>query len=690
MQVTIKAKFKWQWFTLAVLLAGCAAASCQAPENCSPGTDYEAEGYHIRNARIDDPWHFLMAFGTSGDAADQAVAALRGKPYNNAELRTLRDVIEKQRFLPAEINYSIIAVDNCSGKQLNVIFHIFSVQISPILSSTFEFRQLEKTAPQEAAGSSENGQYFRVVPRAGYDQTEKFFSGGNIEAQWPATVIPLDSFSVEGYGSSSTRLISAALAGHYDSAVHWLGHAEWRLEFQNSSLPTDRAALKQGWLGLQLTGELHPVQGWVPRFGMTVAGGNQQSGFTAGDLAPHTVASSGYGSAKFYGGITTHLRHQVLAASYGIELGSRGAMLRSDWRKHIGDIAHEYWWPVGDHRLFEIEQRFTAGRIQVSGAIPVSERFFGGNAEQQFVPSDTWKIRSNPVIRSIPANRFYRTSTGAGGDRFVSYNLTAAVTVWRKPIVPGELTSDAEFNNKLNGAMVSSTNLLQVAYASEDPNFHDLLSLLPDVAARLEQLSAAVTNAQASAPSSLGPAFKACTKAIASSTSGVRHARDDKPVQAYGWAQELLPDGSSSLADAVSACGTDLNETLNDPAIASASSGLDAAAQQLQTRFGLIDQDAASAKAAADMSYVRRTLDIILKEMNIASISPVFMFDAAHIGPATSGPYSGTRYGSGGGIRFSLVSTVSFTAGYAWNLNRHPGEGAGALFFSLSTRSLFH
>ena len=44
---------------------------------------------------------------------------------------------------------------------------------------------------------------------------------------------------------------------------------------------------------------------------------------------------------------------------------------------------------------------------------------------------------------------------------------------------------------------------------------------------------------------------------------------------------------------------------------------------------------------------------------------------------------------AGGGIRLTLVSTVSFTAGYAVNVHPHPGEGTGAFFFSLTSRNLF-
>lgn len=132
-----------------------------------------------------------------------------------------------------------------------------------------------------------------------------------------------------------------------------------------------------------------------------------------------------------------------------------------------------------------------------------------------------------------------------------------------------------------------------------------------------------------------------------------------------------------------------MNGSLNDSTIASAATALNAVAGNLQTEMASIDQQAATNKASSDMSYVRRTLGTILKEMNIASLSPVLAFDVAHLSPGGNAAYEGTRYGIGGGIRFSLVSTASFTIGYSRNPNPRPGEGSGAFFFSFNTRNLF-
>jgi hypothetical protein len=673
------------------LLASCAFAqhSPRVLGDCPADANFETQAYVIRDVKLEDPWRFLRAIGAGRDAADKAVAALIGTPFKYAELERVRHVIEDERFLPTDISYSVVSVDSCSDHQLNVIFQVFSAQISPVLSSTFEFHKQERADPKDAAGMSRSDQYVRLVPRGGYDHTDKFFAGGTIEARWGANPIPINAFELEGYGSQSLRFVSTALTGEYDSSTGWLGHADWRIDYKNSSIPTDRSPLNQGRLALQFTSESHPMKSIIVRSGVTVEGGNQQSRFTPEELPPATVASTGYSSIKLYDGITAQLRRQAFAVSYGLQLGSTSTSLHGDWRKQIGDVAYDCWWPFSDHRLVEIEQRFTVGAIQRLRVVPATERFFGGNSADPFVPGNTWQILANPFIRSIPAHRFYVTPEGIGGDQFVSYNFTSAVTVWRRPLVPTEWTNDQDFNKKLNGALVSSTSILEVAYESDDKHFRTALSLLPNVLSGVELLTNRVTAARNGAPSSLQPAFDSCLDALGSSKQYVRHAIADKPVQAYGSVQELLPDGDGALADEVSACGTDLNGSLNDSTIATAATALSALAGNLQTEMASIDQRTATNEASSDMSYVRRTLDTILKEMNIASLSPVLACDVAHLSPGGNAGYEGTRYGVGGGIRFSLVNTASFTLGYSRNPNPRPGEGSGAFFFSFNTRNLF-
>jgi hypothetical protein len=92
--------------------------------------------------------------------------------------------------------------------------------------------------------------------------------------------------------------------------------------------------------------------------------------------------------------------------------------------------------------------------------------------------------------------------------------------------------------------------------------------------------------------------------------------------------------------------------------------------------------------ARRDIGYLEKTLDVLFREMNLVAVSPVLLFDAARLGPAPTRDFGGVRYGLGAGARFSLV-TLDVTAGYAWNLNRRPGEGRGAFVFALEISDLF-
>jgi hypothetical protein len=80
-------------------------------------------------------------------------------------------------------------------------------------------------------------------------------------------------------------------------------------------------------------------------------------------------------------------------------------------------------------------------------------------------------------------------------------------------------------------------------------------------------------------------------------------------------------------------------------------------------------------------------LDVAFREMNLAAVSPVVMFDAAHIGPQLPGA-STLRYGVGPGIRFSIVS-FQVTLGYSFNPAPQPTEHRGAFFFSMDVIDLF-
>jgi len=347
------------------------------------------------------------------------------------------------------------------------------------------------------------------------------------------------------------------------------------------------------------------------------------------------------------------------------------------------------WTPIGDHKPLEVESRVTFGAVQVRRAVPLAARFFAGNADHYFIPGDAWQIRDVPVIRAIPANRFYLTSQGVGADRFANINLTISYPVKSYPIIPKELSTNQEFKQILQGQIKSATSVEQNYYAWKDEHFAAARSKLPELQQHLESLESAVAAAETSKPGELSDQFDDCSDNVTIATFDVEHAQTDTGSGQYGALLALIPADGDALGQVQQACVAGLNQQLDDPAVRSAAAAVDASRTAILNEYNAIDQTAACKKAAADMAFVKRTLNTLFKDFNIFSIGPLGVFDAASLGPSKGG-LGGSRIGPGGGLRVELASSATFTVGYAWNVNRMPGEGDGALFFSIGVRDLFH
>jgi hypothetical protein len=675
---------------------------------CRSDINFQEEGYRIRKFRIEDPFDFLPWVRNRKKSATKLIEKLFEDPtfrYSAVAGEAL-DIINRENFLPAtsdervKIRVEVVSVENCSGKELDLVYRIYSTQIMPVLSSAPEARETERESPQTAAGQTTVKapvtNPFRFTPAAGYDSTNKLSGGGRLEITpgqfWG---LPFTSGFVEGQASSTMKTISAALSGSADSEG-WLAHSEWLLDYNNYSLPTGAGQIKGGHMTAQFSGMSRPLArgNLTFRFGAVLEGGNRQSSIRNVPLAPDTLANAGFGSLKFYAGMASRLRHNVFSVSYGLELGSVGPAARVDWRKHIGDVRHEFWYPLGNHRILDLESRLTVGRIQVPGNIPLSERFFGGNNEEFFIPGDTWEIRENPVIRAIPGSRLYRTADGAGGERFFSYNLTAAYTVWRKALVPQELIDDPSFSSVLGDALDTITGNLQNTHATKDPHYQKIVTnLLPRVNVALVNLQTVVTNAQLAHPGEAETKFKTSLRAISTAIRRADSAAHPIDVgQQYGNVRALLSpsdeEGENRLAKVMTSVQELAAEIGGDASITTASTALDGVRTSMESEFGQIDQVKAAKMATASMAFTRRTLNTLFNDVNIYSVSPVVVFDVARISRERAG-LGGMRYGPGLGLRLELASVAHFTAGYAWNVRPGLDEGHGTFFFSIGVRDIF-
>lgn len=684
-----------------ILASKAQAADILAAGTCPTGVDFEASGYLIRTARLESPFQYLSWFRAALKTAEAQVADLAGRPYQAREVRNRADQLEKlnlvQSAIEQQVRISLVitSVENCSAGELDLVYSIFTTEIASVLTRTFEAYKIEKFAPERTAGIEAKTNRWRFSPGFAYDFSEQFSGGARLEyhaTAAPSSYFPFDSIVIDGRGSARMHDVSAALSGSVNRVAEWLPWAQWQLNYRNASNPTDQSSLRQNRFVAQSTAMTRPF-GPMPlplRFGGQLEGGTQRSHFASTDLARDTVDGSGYGALKFYLGTTTRLDRNVFALSYGLEVGSTRPGAEIGWVKHIGDLAHDLSIPVGDHRSLDIESRLTAGIIQVPGSIPAGSRFFGGNREEPFMPGDNWNIRSNPVIRSIPANRLSQTDNGRGGTRFVSYNLTAGIPIWRRPLVPTELSHDREFTDQMGGQLETATSLLQPDYAAKDPHFKGATDRLGELQDALDHLQEVVSAAQSAVFNQLAQQFKACISAINIAKRRAQAANQSKGAAQYGDVSTLLSANETEdrLNKVRAACVDNLNRELMNPNIASAAEALDRIHSEMEREFALIDQVAASKQAESEMSYVKRTLNSILYEMNFLSLGPMVMFDVAHMGPA--GSKLGTRYGIGGGLRFTLVSHVDFTLGYAANPKRITGERPGAFFFSMRFKDLLN
>jgi hypothetical protein len=570
-----------------------------------------------------------------------------------------------------------VSVANCRQypNTVDLIYTILSTSPPKILSGTAESQARLETSPQDAMGLTQGGAV-HFTPAAAYNNSEKVSGGGRLEVTHKLKQFPVfDTLTAEGRASSTTQQITTALAGSADS-LHSISHADWRVHYFSRIEPAKPAELRRGSLSAQFSAATRPFAGAMTfRFGGLIEGGNMQSSFSPTQLARDTVASAGFGAVKTYAGVASRLSHNVLSASYGLELGSIEHAARVDWRKHIVDVADEFWIPLRPHYALEVETRFTAGVLQVPGTVPVGERFFGGNTESWFVPGDSWQIRANPVIRAIPANRLSVTGQGAGGASFVNLNWTAAFPVKIWPLVPVVVKDEAM--PLLDGQITSATSVEQNFFAWKDAAFQKIVKLQEPLRTALTALQYAVQAAKTADPAAPQLTFTNCANQILLADFNAKLAMEKKDVTQYGLAVSPIRQVAQTLA----AC-----KLLNQPAVDQAGVEVEKIRAQIEQEDGRI-QPAAKIKAAADTAFVRRTIHTLMTDMNLFSISPVAVFDVARIGPASSG--TGTRYGPGGGIRLSVASYVNFTFGYAWNVGRRAGEGPGALFVSIAIRDLF-
>lgn len=708
----------------ALLLLICAAhvAAAQQCTHLDRPAFYSQGDFRVRDVRLESPIDFLRAIASKLKRIKSQLPLQPGSVFKLEDMNAGREMIEasfsedeKSEDPRSGIRVILAKIANCQEnnppRELDVVYRVFTTHYNSYLSHTWELKADEIKRPATTAATAQANGYLTLKPFIDYNRTRKLHGGVVLDLQLPGDLFHTMEFG--GSGSTTGNLQEFEIAGSRTPEKTALSRLEYRLAYKHSDLPAGDNRLRQGVLSAQLFGATQPLgsRGLIIRFGASFEGGNQQTDLTAAAAADESLASSGYGGLKSYLGATLRSKNYSFAGSYALQVGTRGATTEVGFVKHIGDLAFTGRWlpkrqnPEEVHKALTLEAHLSGGTIQTLGNIPVTQRFFGGNVERNFIEGDSWRIRNGPFIRSIPENRLNGSSAiqAIGGTSFFALNLTVARPVWGRPILPKELATDPEFFPALESSKVSARNILLGAYLSKINVFSGILAKIPPVEANIDSLTTLLANMPEEFPEELDESLREAldeSRGLLSDDSKIigRILKDKKTLPSK--LRTLLKEENSTTCIDDESCSqltrlrfhlAALEGSLQRAGFTEASTSArtireSLAAQQaaLILQFDSIDIGEAERLADADMKLVEATLDAFINELNWLAVSPVLIFDAARLVPDRAG----MRYGVGGGIRLSVVN-FNVTLGYAFNPSRQPGEGRGALFFTMDVTDVF-
>ena len=294
-------------------------------------------------------------------------------------------------------------------------------------------------------------------------------------------------------------------------------------------------------------------------------------------------------------------------------------------------------------------------------------------------------MRSQPLLRGLPLNSFFLPAPG-GANRFWALNLTAAVAVWRLPLIPQALLSQPEFLTRVDALPGTVEQLLASEYARADASLDSDPALSP---AR-QSLSALTTDAARAL--TLWDALEPLIPP--SQTESFSICRDDQltiltldldDVTAHRKPLALLANTSGSLIK-TARCLLQFSPSPTHELSLLATRFSSARATIAQAIESTGAYRRAQWKARADMVLARQTVHSLFHHANFASLSPFVLFDAAALGQSRWTQQ--LRYSYGGGLRLTIVNTLRLGVGYAVNPHRLPTQPRGALFGTLELLDL--
>jgi hypothetical protein len=683
------------WATLISTLSVAQTLPPRPVDNCDKSPGFYANGrYTIAEVAVESPFDYLHGVrNTMHEALDQAQVK-SGVPFRSSLVSAGQNAIRlrlrqqaDELALPFTVNVVLAELRHCnsasSSPSLTVTYIAFVSWFPVAFTTTFDTRSQDA---QDPAATAHVQNRFRFVPQAGYNKSLQTYGGlqTSLETRF-------GNFVLQGIGSPSGGMVEASQSANLSWRDYWIRSAEWRTGYRYSNVPSQPGVLKTARLISQFSVNSAPLGNSeaILRFGSSIGGGYDQSSVPANALPPGSPTNNSAGEIKTYAGVSLGSGIQSFKASYGVKFGGGQSATSLSFIKQLADVAYETrFYPDTRHKPLELDTHLTAGWITNEGAVPSTERFFGGNYDYNFLLGDSWQIRSEPFIRSFPQNTLNRLSPDApiGGEQFVSVNATLALTVWQRPLVPVDITGNKDFPILLNSAIMTAQKQMLAYWKSQDPASLKALDLAPETGDALKAATNALNNV-------VGDDDDECndTLLVDLGYATSLQSASNKPTERFSFLLSLVSSDSEvgSIAQ-LSTCLRKYRDQIGAVDVDGMLTRLANIKGQLVTDINNIQTGVAQRKADQDMRFVNRTVNTLINEMNFAAISPVVIADAARIGPQISDAGGGYRYGLGGGIRFTFVDSLRLTAGYAFNPNPESWEERGAVYFGLEILSLFH
>jgi hypothetical protein len=295
-------------------------------------------------------------------------------------------------------------------------------------------------------------------------------------------------------------------------------------------------------------------------------------------------------------------------------------------------------------------------------------------------------VRANPVLRSYPAFSLanVRDGVAAGGDFFLSYNVTASMPVWVKPLVPSDISEDAFIRQSIDGMMTSSESTLTTSYKIADAAHQRAVAASRPLKSILEAIRHRVSQLLPTLSEDLKSRAQSCEDQIETLADAVDAVSPKTFVG--GLLKEPVDEGDATLPSVIRACVDSLGA--GDAVLGEKGRELVATRTAIDHEIQQIDVRSAERLARTDMRFARETVGTVMDEMNAVAVGPTLVFDVSKLGQHQSPRSAITRYGVGTGVRLSIASTFHLSAGYVWNVHRPQGERPGAAFVAIELTSL--